>query len=227
MSMLFVANKIGHETTVYDLYRQHYYEEYIEEEMQHPLNFHVHSFADYEYFNPIIEFDDKLSLVVASYCVHCSLENMEAVDKFIDYIYGLMKKHFGEQYVTRPELDNDWVPIYQDADGNEYNPWDDDLECDEDYKDYHWYVIKHGKKVPLERVPDEWCRAYNFGNAAERLYGTVQEFIRQEGITIEDFLFNTKYFAIVDNPEGMPGINDMLKVGLLHTEDWEDSLRIN
>lgn len=149
-------------------------------------------------FDMLVTFEDKLRYVVASMV---GSEDDEVVRELNDicrkYLRGTYYKD-GEDYNVK--FDHLIFPtrvtsVYEDDDGNEYNKYEDGIVYVGHKNGQSIYETKDGKPLHdtgcLTDVPE-------FGYSASSLVPTLLD---KYGITLEEFMINSKYIVIIDGDE--------------------------
>ena len=154
------------------------------------------SFGRYP-FKILTSFKDKLCYAIASFAG--SYTPFKEGSEFIDEVLmPIISKYVPECFDI--DFPKRYEQAYKDQEGNDLDPDDihyhkfSDTLYDEGYeKDGVWYhaIIDN---------EHEWTLPY-FGNIDHQSSGLLQSFLKQEGISLEDFLVNRQYIIIIDGDE--------------------------
>ena len=141
-------------------------------------------------FDILSTFASKLRYAIASLCGgYCKREDADNI--FDEQFLPIIKEVLPE--VSEVEFREGERHVFYDDDGNEIEPkWDH--QTMEPY-----YIDKNGKK---KEADDEWIEdGRDYGYVDHQSVGLLQSFLKNEGITLKEFLTNKKYIVIIDGDE--------------------------
>lgn len=140
-------------------------------------------------FDVLRSFNDKLRYAIASFCGGYTTSKT-ADEIFENEFIPIIKEILPD--VTKVDFNHVRNTIYYDDNGNEIqiNGWDDD--SDEPY-----YYVDGEKRIPEEREEE----TIDYGSIDHQSMGLLQGFLKEEGISLKEFLTNKKYVVIIDGDE--------------------------
>lgn len=153
-------------------------------------------------FEYLTSFVDKLGYAIASYCGNnyslSSLVQGEAV--FRSTFVPLIKKLVGVECVDVPEEENSFYIYKRSLFKDGYCDW---RHCDEvPYDELVWdrninRYLDFTKSN--ERIVKRWLFVPDFGSVDHQSVGTLQCFLSESGLSLEDFLIRKDIAVIIDN----------------------------
>lgn len=142
--------------------------------------------------NLLTTVEDKARYVFADYCGYGA--NPEKVEEITEVLKKIIP---GLQGIEFPKKD---VEAYEHEDGTLVDPkikvhsdWDDD--------GLHYYYIKDGEQVPVKSSKTYFRRENSYGYVDHQSHGLVENFLRHQNISLEEFLTNRKYVIVIDGDE--------------------------
>lgn len=169
------------------------------EEYNDESNFYVHDGAINFYENELYfgrspfeilnTIRDKTRYVIASL-----LGSYNTFDKNIeDEIISALQKV--DPSITTIKYPTDLEDYYVGTSGNRYNYWDSLIETDGD----KFYAVR--QDGTRERVNPKRERITTYGDVDHQSCGLLKEALREEGISIEEFILNPNYIVVIDGDE--------------------------
>lgn len=158
-------------------------------------------------FDVLRSFNDKLRYAIASLCGgYCKREDADKI--FDEQFLPIIKEVLPE--VCEVEFREGERHVFYDDDGNEIEPkWDH--QTMEPY-----YIDKNGKK---KEADDEWIEdGRDYGYVDHQSVGLLKGFLKNEGITLKEFLTNKKYIVIIDGDE-TDTFGKLKKAKLINTDE--------
>lgn len=164
-------------------------------------------------FRILSTFEDKFYYAVASLCAYKPVE--EATRNFNELI------RIAKKYI--PEIKNITVPVnyqqaYSTVDGRKLQPdevhWHKSYDAKEDKEEY-CYKDDEGKWVKATPLPyEEDYQVPDYGDVDHDSCGLLESFLKNEKVSLEDFLINKKYTVVIDGDEYYE-FDKMLNSGVL------------
>lgn len=141
-------------------------------------------------FNVLATFEDKLRYAIASFCGSYT-DKKTADEIFENEFLPIIKEIIPE--VTGVKFGKGDRLVYLDEDENEVQiaGWDNETG--------DAYYIKDGEKKIAESY---WAEdGNNYGNVDHQSVGLLKGFLKEEGISLKEFLTNKRYVVIIDGDE--------------------------
>lgn len=165
-------------------------------------------------FRILVTPGDKLKYAIASLCGPLSDHKEKAEDKLTE-ITAIMHKHFPA--LVKIDLPTDLMHMWKDKDGNLYVPYEVDGSEDDD--NYSAINPDTGERVAVEPDPDFYDEVC-YGSVDHQSAYLLQNFLKDTGTSLEDFLTMPKYVVLIDGDEYHEG-EKLAHYGILNLSNAE------
>lgn len=165
-------------------------------------------------FRVLVAPGDKLKYAIASLCGPLSDRKGKADAKLAE-ITAIMRKYIPE--IEKIDLPTDLVHLWKDKDGNFYTPYEVD-GCDE-HENYSAISPDTGERVAVEPDPDFYDEVC-YGSVDHQSERLLQNFLKDTGTSLEDFLTMPKYVVLIDGDEYCEG-EKLAHYGILNLSNAE------
>ena len=139
-------------------------------------------------------FLDKLKYVIAEYCGEYDRDNR------FEEIFNIVKEIIPD--IKEIKLPTQYKQVYIDEDGNKIFGVNvhTDYSCVNENDEHPCYYIKNGEKITVKESEFSYEQPY-YGYVDHQSLGIVENFLKDNNITLKEFLTNKKYIIIIDGDE--------------------------
>ena len=163
-------------------------------------------------FRVLVAPGDKVKYAIASLCGPLSEQKDKANAKLAE-ITEIMHKHFPK--LTQINLPTGLVRLWKDRDDNLYEPWETAVDDD----GVRRAVNDTGDRVRVE-IDQDFYDKICYGYVDHQSELLLQNFLKDTGTSLEDFLTMPKYIVLVDGDEYYEG-EKLAHYGILNLANAE------
>ena len=150
-------------------------------------------------FKVMSSLEDKAKYAIAEFCGNNTGNSDEIKKEYLDEILNILNSVIPK--LTDIHLHKKYVDIYEDLEGNELP--DEEVFTNWDVSNQsamrHFYK-RDGKIHPAKRT--EYCYEIpDVDGIDHQSMGLLKQFLKTEGISLEEFLLNKKYVIVEDSDE--------------------------
>lgn len=168
---------------------------------------------------------DKAMYAVASYLggYRRYEKGDEDAKKFLEgELYPIIRKYYPDFVGIDFDVEEEDVYVNPKDPEDAYCRWDEGVEYTGDGSSPSGYslVKEDGTKIGLVLDEEHYVEVMNCGNVDHQSSGLLQGFLKQSGVSLEEFLTDSAYVVVIDGDE----YNDFCKyltAGLMRVDDFE------
>lgn len=123
----------------------------------------------------------------------------EKADQMLDELYAILRKYCPDFDHFR--FDKEEIAGFHDEEGNLYSRRVCRFSYDDEHPDGFYYTEKDGRRIPVTK-DEEYCfEVDDLGYVDHQSAALLREFFKNTGVSLEEFLTDTKYMVVIDGDE--------------------------